>query len=81
MPNVNNYDNFIAKHPDMCKELIAQHGDLQWLKKYTDQTLTGKVKEYWELKDGVFVDMTAKKKAYEELEAAQEALAKMGAKI
>lgn len=79
MPN-NNYDNFIAKHPDMCEELIAQHGDLQWLKKYTDEE-NGKVKEYWELKDGVFVDMTAKRKAYEELEAAQEALAKIGAKI
>jgi hypothetical protein len=76
----NNYDAFIAKHPELADKLIREHGDLQWLKKYTDED-DGKVKEYWELKNGVFTDMTAKKKAYEELEAAQEALCKINGGI
>lgn len=80
MPTLNNYDNFIAKHPEMCNELIARHGNLQWLKKYTD-TKDGRIKEYWELKNGVFVDMTAKAKAYEELERAQEELARVNGDV
>lgn len=76
MPTLNNYDDFIAKHPEICNHLIHQHGDLQWLKKYTDEC-NGRINEYWELKDGVFVDMTAKAKAYEELERAQEAYSKI----
>lgn len=76
MPTLNNYDKFIAKHPKMCRELIARRGGLQWLKKYTD-TKDGRINEYWELKNGVFVDMTAKAKAYEELERAQEELARV----
>ena len=78
MPN--NYDAFIAKHHQMCDELIRQHGDLQWLKKYTDEE-HGLIKEYWELKNGVFTDMTAKAKAYQELERAQEMAAKAGVSI
>ena len=78
MPN--NYDAFIAKHPQMCKELIAQHGDLQWLKKYTDEE-NGRIKEYWELKNSVFTDMTAIAIARQELEDAQEMMAKIGVSI
>ena len=64
---------FIEAHPELAKRFREE--GLDWLNKYTDYK-DGKINECWERDEkGVLVDVTAKYKAYEELEEAQEALA------
>lgn len=67
---------FIEAHP-LIAERFRKEG-LDWLNDYTDYK-DGKINEKWVRNEqGVLVDETAKYKAYEELEAAQEALAALG---
>lgn len=64
---------FAQAHP----ELVERYGDLDWLNKYTDYK-DGKINERWERDaNGVLVDVTAREKAYEELEDAQEELERL----
>ena len=69
-----NNSAFIEAHPELAERFLNKEG-LDWIKKYTDYK-DGKINECWERNaEGELVDVTAKYKAYEELEEAQEALA------
>ena len=62
-------NDFIARHKDLEKALCSD--DYNTFKQIDS---SGKLIEQWEKKDGVWVDVTAREKAKEELIAAQEEL-------
>lgn len=66
---------FIEAHLELAARFREE--GLDWLNKYTDYK-NGRINEEW-IRDenGVLVDVTERSKAYEELELAQEELAKM----
>lgn len=69
---------FINAHPELAKDMIDRYGDLDWIKRYTDVSFTGRINRAWERDaNGNLVDVTEREKAREELELAKEALEKL----
>lgn len=68
---------FIDAHPSLAARFRSEGFD--WLNRYVDYK-DGRINEEW-VRDanGTLVDITAKSKAYEELELAQEELARINA--
>ena len=66
---------FLQAHPELA-ERFREEG-LDWLNKYTDYK-NGKVNEQWERDaNGTLVDVTAREKAYQEIEDAKEELERL----
>ena len=69
-PVLINEGPFWDKHPDVYEGVI----------RYTDTDEHGSIREAWERDvNGVMVDVTEREKAYQELERAQEAMARYNA--
>lgn len=66
-------EQLLAKHPD-----LRQLGDsLNTLETYRSLDSNGKIAEYWEKKNGHFVDVTEREKLKEQIAAEQEEIERL----